>query len=116
MGAPETPRDNTPSRPGAGSASVEVVYALPRRQRVVRVAMPPAGLSAAEAVERSGLLAEFPEIQERTLVIGVFGTVCDGSRALRDGDRVEIYRPLRQDPRTGRRARVATSAARGKRR
>ena len=95
---------------GEGTARVEVVYALPDRQRVVTLALPEAGLTAQAAVERSGLLDEFPELRGRALVLGIYGTVCAPDRLLRDRDRVEIYRPLRVDPRTSRRERAANTA------
>lgn len=87
--------------------AVEVAYALPERQRVVTLPLPDSGLTAGEAVDRSGLLQEFPEIAAHALVLGIYGSVCDPSRPLRDGDRVEIYRPLRHDPRASRRERAA---------
>ena len=95
---------------------VEVVYALPERQRVVTLELPPDGLTAAQAVERSGLLREFPQISEHPLVLGVFGAVCAPDHALRAGDRVEILRPLRHDPRELRRERAAASIPRRTRR
>jgi putative ubiquitin-RnfH superfamily antitoxin RatB of RatAB toxin-antitoxin module len=103
-----------PERSAAGAAAtIEVACALPERQRVVRLELPPAGLTAGEAVELSGLLGEFPAIATRPLVLGIYGTVCDACRPLRAGDRVEIYRPLRNDPRAARRARAARPAYRG---
>jgi putative ubiquitin-RnfH superfamily antitoxin RatB of RatAB toxin-antitoxin module len=99
MGAAETP--------SGGRPTVEVAYALPDRQRVVTLPLPVSGLTAGEAVERSGLLQEFPEITTHALVLGVYGAICEASRPLRDGDRVEIYRPLPHDPRATRRERVA---------
>jgi putative ubiquitin-RnfH superfamily antitoxin RatB of RatAB toxin-antitoxin module len=95
-------------------ARVEVAYALPDRQRVVALELPIGGLTAGQAVERSGLLEEFPQIAEQALALAVFGVVCEPDRPLRAGDRVEILRPLRHDPRTLRRERAA--AARGPRR
>jgi uncharacterized protein len=95
---------------------VEVVYAVPERQRVVVLDLPEAGLTALEAVERSGLLQEFPELVARPLAIGIYGTVCEGTRPLRNGDRVELYRPLRHDPRDLRRERAAAAAPRLRRR
>ncbi|MGL6224428.1 MAG: RnfH family protein [Steroidobacteraceae bacterium] len=92
---------------GEREESVEVVYALPDRQRLVTVLMPAGGLTAQAAVEQSGLLDEYPELRDRPLVLGVYGTVCTGDRPLRDSDRVEIYRPLRVDPRAQRRERAA---------
>lgn len=91
---------------------IEVVYALPQMQRVVKLPLPAAGLTAAEAVARSGLLAQFPEIAERELVLAVFGVIRDASHALRAGDRVEILRPLRHDPRALRRERAAAAPRR----
>lgn len=87
--------------------TVEVAYAEPDRQRVVVLELPPEGLTAGQAVERSGLLREFPAIATRPLVLGIFGQVCEAGRSLRDGDRVEVYRPLLHDPRVQRRERVA---------
>ena len=91
---------------------VEVVYALPDKQRVVRVPLPACGLTAAEALDRSGLLHEFPEIAARPLVLGIYGVACELSRPLRDGDRVEVYRPLAHDPRALRRERAAGTGSR----
>jgi hypothetical protein len=94
----------------SADATIEIVYALPDRQRVVRLSLPASGLTVAAAVECSGLLDEFPELRERPLVLGIHGAVCAPEQALRDRDRVEIYRPLRVDPREQRRARAAKTA------
>ncbi|HET9693365.1 MAG TPA: RnfH family protein [Steroidobacteraceae bacterium] len=93
---------------------VEVVCALPDQQCVVELGLPAEGLTAAQAVERSGLLQQFPDLSAHGPVLGIFGAVCEPSRPLRDGDRVEIYRPLKHDPRELRRERAA--AARERRR
>ena len=85
-------------------------------QRRVELVLPAGGLTAGQAVERSGLLQEFPELAAGTLVLGIFGTICDASRPLRNDDRVEIYRPLKHDPRMMRRERAAAAPARGRRR
>ena len=101
---------------GDGTAKVEVVYALPERQRVVTLAMPEAGLTAQAAFQLSGLLDEFPELRDQPLVLGIYGTVCAPDRVLRDRDRVEVYRPLRVDPRAQRRERAANAARKGRKR
>jgi hypothetical protein len=98
---------------GDGAAHVEVVYALPDRQRVVTLALPEAGFTAQAAVERSGLLDEFPSLRDRPLVLGIYGTVCSPDRPLRNRDRVEIYRPLQVDPRAQRRERAAYTTRKG---
>ncbi len=94
---------------------VEVVYARPDCQRVITVPLG-AGMTALEAVEASGLLAEFPELDAASLVLGVYGRRVEGSERLRSGDRVEIYRSLPIDPRTARRQAAASEGGRGKRR
>lgn len=81
---------------------VEVVYATPGRQRVVRVPRVD-GLTAGEAVEASRLAHEFPEIARRPLVLGIYGRPCPAHQRLRADDRVEIYRSLGTDPRETRR-------------
>ena len=101
---------------GESAARVEVVHALPDRQRVVPLALPEAGLTAQAAVERSGLLDEFPALRDRPLLLGIYGTFCAPDRPLRDRDRVEIYRPLQVDPRAQRRERAAQRARKGRKR
>jgi putative ubiquitin-RnfH superfamily antitoxin RatB of RatAB toxin-antitoxin module len=90
--------------------SVEVVYALPQRQCIVQVALRE-GMTAREAVTASGLAGEFPEIETRPLLLGIFGRRVDDAQPLRAGDRVEIYRPLKSDPRDARRRTVRQARA-----
>jgi uncharacterized protein len=90
-------------------ASIEVVYALRDRQHVSQVRHAD-GMTAIEAVEASGLLKNFPELAGSRLDLGVFGRVVQEAQVLRRGDRVEIYRRLKADPREARRQ----VAARGK--
>lgn len=97
-------------RPPEG-ATVEVVYALSERQRVVEIEFHE-GLTALEAVERSGLLEEFGNLAGRRLDLGVYGQVVRPDHQLAPGDRVEIYRPLLADPRETRR-RMAAGPRRG---
>lgn len=92
---------------------VEVVHALPDRQRIVTVALTE-GMTATDAVVASGLLEEFPALVARPLVLGIFGQVVEGSRRLEPGDRVEIYRPLKADPRETRRRLAAQGRTMGR--
>lgn len=94
---------------------IEVVYALPHRQWIVSVAFAD-GLSALDAVQRSGLLDAHPEIGARPLVLGLFGTEIQHHHVLRDSDRVEICRPLALDPREMRRRAVECGEFMGQRR
>ncbi len=92
---------------------VEVVYALPERQKLLALEVPK-GSTAREAVERSGLRAEFPEIDPDRNALGVFGRRCPPDQTLRDGDRVEIYRPLKADPKEVRRELAARGRTMGR--
>jgi len=82
--------------------SIEVVYALAETQQVVSIRVP-AGTSANAAVAMSGLLPE-----GSALVLGLFGQRIPGNRILKEGDRVEILRPLASDPKEARRRRAKT--------
>lgn len=101
--------------PDPEATAVEVVYALPACQRVVTVPLG-AGMTALEAVHASGLLGEFPELDCVALALGIYGRRVESSQRLRPGDRVEIYRPLRIDPRAARRQAAESGGRRGARR
>ena len=88
------------------SGSIQVIYAMPDVQSIVTLDWQ-AGMTAVQAVELSGLTARYPEIQQRALVLGVYGVQVDGQRELTPGDRVEICRPLNADPREMRRGFLA---------
>ncbi len=93
--------------------TVDVVYATPNAQRVVEVPFTP-GLTAIRAIELAGLLEEYPEIQDRPLVLGIFGERVEETHVLAPGNRVEICRPLQQDPRTMRWSVTATGGVMGR--
>ena len=84
---------------------VEVVYAL-RDQQVLTLLEMEEGASVREAIESSGILRQFPEIELVQGRVGIFGKPVDPNSLLRDGDRVEIYRSLEADPKETRRRRV----------
>jgi uncharacterized protein len=91
--------------------NIEVCYALPARQEMVRVSLP-VGCTVGQAVEASGLLQKHPEISlEQTHKVGVFGKLAKLESPLRDQDRVEIYRPLIADPKEVRRKRAEEGKA-----
>jgi uncharacterized protein len=91
--------------------AVEVVYALPSEQVVVRLLLAP-GATVGEAIRQSGLLQRHPQIDAVAVCAGVFGNRVALDARLNDGDRVEIYRPLTVDPKEARRRRVALRASR----
>jgi putative ubiquitin-RnfH superfamily antitoxin RatB of RatAB toxin-antitoxin module len=92
---------------------VEVAYAEVDEQVIVPLQVP-VGTSAGEAVRRSGLAEQFPDMDSNTASIGVFGIPVSPCAPLAQGDRVEIYRPLQVDPKEARRQRAARSRARRK--
>lgn len=92
----------------AETIQVEVAYALPEKQRILAVSVPE-GTSVAEAARQSGIVREFPQLNLAEAKFGVFGKAVRDAEAelVRDGDRVEIYRPLLIDPKQARANRAA---------
>ena len=87
------------------SISVDVVYALPQRQELVRLKLS-SGTTVNQALEASGLLQRYPEIDLARNKLGIFGKLTKPDVVLRDRDRVEIYRPLIADPKEVRKKRA----------
>ena len=90
---------------------VEVVYALPDKQRLLRLNLP-AGTNMREAVLRSGIQQHFPGLDVQQAPLGIFGKAVarPEERVLEEGERVEIYRPLLADPKEVRKQRAAKVA------
>jgi len=65
----------------------------------------PAGSTVADALQASGMQTRHPEHELSALPVGVWGAFCERGEVLRDRDRVELYRPLRVDPKEARRQR-----------
>lgn len=84
---------------------IEVVYALRHRQTLLAFEVAE-GTTVKEALQRSGILQCYPEIDLASGDLGVFGKVVPPATVLRDGDRVEIYRPLIANSRQARRVRA----------
>jgi uncharacterized protein len=87
---------------------VEVAYALPERQWL-RTVVVPVGVTVAYAISASGLADEIPDLALDPARIGIFGNLVSPDTLLREGDRVEIYRPLQIDPKESRRRRAQAS-------
>lgn len=101
------------TNPENGLLEVEVVYASLDRQRLISLRVP-LGATALEAVQRSGILQEFPEIDVNKASFGIFSRLLDGRSnptaaeyLMQPRDRVEIYRPLLIDPMQARLLRAA---------
>src|SRR5689334_14270950 len=86
-----------------------VVFALPDRQWLWTVDVPDDATVAdvLGAARKQGDAAEVPWDSD----VGIFGESCERSATPRDGDRIELYRPLKSDPKERRRARVAAARA-----
>lgn len=84
---------------------VEVAYAREDVQRIVTVEVM-AGSSIETAIDRSGILDVFPEIDLGKMKVGVFGKIRKLTDLVKAGDRVEIYRELVIDPKEARRGRA----------
>lgn len=82
--------------------SVEVVLALPETQLLVTVSLP-SGATAADALRQCEISERLPDLDTQKAPIGVWGHVVDFDHRLKDGDRVEVYRPLKINPREARR-------------
>ncbi len=100
----------------ADSASVlrvVVVWSPGPRQVWEKALQLPAGATVLDAMNASGVLAAFPGIDPATAGLGIWGRKSHSGQALRDLDRVEIYRDLRVDPKVARRERFNQQGARG---
>ncbi|MDP5254152.1 MULTISPECIES: RnfH family protein [unclassified Vibrio] len=84
---------------------VEVVYALPHEQRVIKLVVNQEA-TVRSIIEQSGILEAFPEIDLDKNKVGVFSRNIKLDANVRDQDRIEIYRPLLADPKEIRRKRA----------
>lgn len=92
---------------------VTVVYApAPRQVWLREVSLGPEA-TAGQALEAAGLWLEFKELAGGSLHVSLWGRRCRPDDRLRDGDRIEVCRPLRVDPKKARRERFVTQGTRG---
>jgi uncharacterized protein len=85
---------------------VDIVYALPARVISLSFALRE-GAQVGDALAMGAQHAEFAEVDLAHAPVGIFGKLVPREQLLRDGDRVEIYRPLAADPKVARRTRSA---------
>jgi putative ubiquitin-RnfH superfamily antitoxin RatB of RatAB toxin-antitoxin module len=96
---------------GPAELHVSVVFS-PRAGEVDAVdLLLPAGATVADALAASGMQARHPGHDLAALPVGLWGAFCERSDPLRDRDRVELYRPLRVDPKEARRQRQQAQRA-----
>jgi len=91
---------------------VEVAYALPHEQKIIALQVEE-DCSAYDAVIRSGIVEAYPEIDPETIPMGIFGKSIRDPKGtvLKEGQRVELYRPLIADPKEARAKRAAKMKA-----
>ena len=88
------------------SIEVEIAYALNTMQILKKIRVPK-GTTLEKAVQLSGIMKQFPEIDLNKNRVGIFSKFSNRTTILEHNDRVEIYRSLLIDPKEARRLRVA---------
>ena len=78
---------------------ISVAYALPEKQIWLELSVPD-DATVSDAIEQSKILSLFPEVNLDKQKVGIFGKFCKLETKLKEGDRVEIYRPITADPLT----------------
>ena len=82
-----------------------VAFAMPDQQVLKQVTVP-AGATVQDAIQQSGFLHGFPQIDIKRNSVGIYGVLAKLSDVVHEGDRVEIYRSLIADPKSIRRQRA----------
>ncbi|NQZ49823.1 MAG: RnfH family protein [Moritella sp.] len=93
--------------------NVEVIYALPKEQ-ITFTASVEQGATAQQAIEASGILAKYPEIELNENKLGIYSRLIKLDTVLQAGERVEIYRPLIADPKEMRKRRAVKAKEEGR--
>ena len=93
--------------------AIEVAYATPQKQVLLGLSVC-VGATVAEGIEQSAIRDEFPELVMDITRVGIFSRKVSLNHVLREGDRIEIYRPLLVDPKEARRQKAKSEAARAK--
>ena len=95
-----------------GAVRVTVLYSPAPRQVLEWVMTLGPDATALQALQASGLPAQAPELDFRHASVGLWGRKASLEERLRDGDRVEVLRPLQVDPKIARRARFRKQGSR----
>lgn len=102
------PSRSTVNEPAIG---VTVCFCCAARQtKEVRLHVP-SGSHLVDAIRLSGLLADLPDAEVDALQTGIWGRKAPHDQLLRDGDRVELTRALKVDPKVARRERFSRQGA-----
>ena len=93
--------------------TIEVAYALPDKQSLLEIEVPE-GAHVKQAIELSGIMNLYPEIDLSVNKVGIWNRTAKLVEALKDGDRIEIYRPLIADPKEVRKKRAEKAKLEGR--
>jgi putative ubiquitin-RnfH superfamily antitoxin RatB of RatAB toxin-antitoxin module len=93
------------------SIRVAIVYAQPQRSISKSLLLSP-GATIADALAEAALDQDFLGVDLANSPVGIFGKVARRDVKLNDGDRIEIYRPLQEEPKLARRKRASPKASR----
>jgi len=93
--------------------NIEVVFALPTTATSLSIEVPE-GTTAEQGVIQSGIIEKCPEIDPTALTLGVWNRTVKDNYELKEGDRIEIYRPLIADPKDARRKRAEKAKEEGR--
>ncbi len=91
--------------PNDSMIGVEIAYASDSQQKVISLEVA-ADSSVLHAIEQSGILQQFTQIDLTTMKVGIFGRLVALTDPIQPGDRIEIYRPLQVDPKQKRRTKA----------
>ncbi len=86
------------------TVKIEIIYATPDEQALMGLEVL-SGATVGEAIQLSGILELYPEIDLNKNAVGIFSRKVLLDEILQEGDRIEIYRPLKIDPKEARRLR-----------
>jgi putative ubiquitin-RnfH superfamily antitoxin RatB of RatAB toxin-antitoxin module len=89
---------------------IEIAYATPEKQVLLKIEAP-VDCTVAKAIELSGIREEFPDMELDPKAVGIFSRKVSMDHELKEGDRVEIYRPLVVDPKEMRKQRARADSA-----
>jgi putative ubiquitin-RnfH superfamily antitoxin RatB of RatAB toxin-antitoxin module len=85
--------------------NVEIAYATEKYVEIISVKVS-RETSVMEAIHQSGIMQLYPEINIKIRNVGIYSKICSEDTQLIEGDRIEIYRPLKADPKEARRNRA----------
>lgn len=97
----------------ANKINIEVAYAQPEKQSLLSVVIDD-GLTVEQAITESDIINLHPEIDLSVNKVGIWNRTCKLQDLVKDGDRIEVYRPLIADPKEVRKRRAEKAKLEGR--